>query len=340
MNRRSWSSRKKIMSERPSSLDVGYTAGKLSLFPDVLDDKDSLYEVRNNAETVLRTGLPYNGKKIIVDDTSSFPPTGILRVGLPSGVSGEAELIYYGLKTENTFKNLVRGFAGSRQNQWPSGAWATNAVTAEPHNAIKDAIINIEKRIGLETNPDAGSLNRRLKDMELKFLSPKAVFRAYPRIVPPGKPVRFQSFCEGDVIRTLWDFGDGGQSLEKNPTYTYSKEGTYTVRLHVVTSLGAQGISTKNNYLNVSESEKPSFFYVKKINSPSLTYSFIDQSDGDILNRFWVFGDGESVKENDPSKHEITHTYQSPGLYEPSLLLVFAGDSVKRVFLSEMLEVS
>ena len=328
------------MSERPSSLDVGYVAGKLSLFPDVLDDKDSLYEVRNNAETVLRTGLPYNGKKIIVEDTSLFPPTGIIRVGLPSGVAGEAELIYYGSKTENAFKDLVRGFAGSRQNQWPSGTWATNAVTAEPHNAVKDAIINIEKRVGLETNPDSGSLNRRLKNMELKFLSPKAVFRSDPRVVRPGSTIRFQNFSEGDVIRNLWDFGDGGQSTEKNPTYAYAKEGVYTVRLHIVTSTGAQGISTKTNCLTVSEDEKPSFFYAKKLNSPALTYSLVDQSDGDILQRFWVFGDGESLREDDPAKHEVSHTYQSPGLYEPSLLLVFAGDKVKRVFLSEILEVS
>jgi len=328
------------MSERPSSLDTGYVAGKLSLFPDVLDDKDSLYEARNNAETTLRTGLPYSGKKIIVEDTSLFPPTGILRVGLPSGVYGEAELIYYGSKTENTFKDLVRGFAGSRQNQWTSGTWATNAVTAEPHNAVKDAIINIEKRTGLKTNPDSGSLNRRLKDMELKFLSPKSVFRAFPRVVLPGDPVRFQNFSEGDIIRTLWDFGDGGQSMEKSPIYTYAKEGTYTVRLHIVTSSGAQGISTKTNYLTVSQSERPSFFYTRKLNSPALTYSFIDQSDGDIIQRFWVFGDGESLKEENPSVHEVSHTYQNPGLYEPSLLLVFAGDKVRRVFLSEMLEVS
>lgn len=328
------------MSERPSSLDAGYVAGKLSLFPDVLDDKDSLYEVRNNAETVLRTGLPYNGKKIIVEDTSLFPPTGIIRVGAKAGDSGEAELVYYGSKTENAFKNLVRGFAGSRQTQWPSGAWATNAVTAEPHNAVKDAIINIEKRVGLETNPESGSLNRRLKDMELKFLSPKAVFRAFPKVARPGKPIRFQNFSEGDVVRHLWDFGDGGQSMDKNPTYTYAREGTYTVRLHIVTSAGAQGISTKTNYVTISDEERPSFFYAKKINSPALTYSFVDQTDGDVLQRFWVFGDGESLKEDDPSKHEVSHTYQSPGLYEPSLLLVFAGDKVRRVFLTEVLEVS
>lgn len=328
------------MSERPSSLDVGYVSGNLSLFPDVIDDKDSLYEVRNNAETVLRTGLPYNGKKIIVEDTSLFPPSGILRVGLPAGQSGEAELIYYGSKTENAFKDLVRGFAGSRQNQWSSGSWATNAVTAEPHNAVKDAIINIEKRIGLEFNPESGSLNRRLKNMELKFLSPKAVFRAFPRSVRPGRPIRFQNFSEGDIVRYLWDFGDGGQSMEKNPTYTYSREGIYTVRLHIVTSTGAQGISTKNNYVSVSDDETPSFFYAKKKQSTPLTYSFVDQTDGDIIQRFWMFGDGESLKEDDPLKHEVSHTYQNPGKYEPSLLLVFAGDKVRRVFLSELLEVS
>ena len=65
-----------------------------------------------------------------------------------------------------------------------------------------------------------------------------------------------------------------------------------------------------------------------------------ESADGDILQRVWVFGDGESLREDDPAKHEVSHTYQSPGLYEPSLLLVFAGDKVKRVFLSEILEVS
>lgn len=328
------------MSERPSSLDAGYVAGKLSLFPDVLDDKDSLYEVKNNAESVLRAGLPYNGKKIIVDQTSLFPSKGILRVGPPAGTAGEAELIYYGAKTDTAFKDLVRGFAGSRQSQWPSGSWATNAVTAEPHNAVKDAIINIEKRIGLESSPDAGSLNRRLKDMELKFLSPKSVFRAFPRTTRPGQPVRFQNFSEGDVVRHLWDFGDGGQSMEKSPTYTYTSEGIYTVRLHIVTSSGAQGISTKSNYVTVSANERPSFFYAKKAGHQGLTYSFVDQTDGDILQRFWMFGDGSSLKVDDPAKHEVIHTYQNPGLYEPSLLLVFAGDQVKRVFLSEKLEVS
>lgn len=322
------------MAERPSSLDRGYTSGGLSLFPDVLDDKDSLYEVRNNAETRLRYSLSYSGKKIVVDDTSKFPDKGLVRVGPPPGQGGEAELVYYGAKTASTFNDLIRGFAGSRQNQWPAGSWATNAVAAEPHNAIKDALIKIENRIGLINSPATGSLHKRLRDMELKFLSPKSVFRAFPRKARPGTPIRFQNFCENNVIRHLWDFGDGSQSVTKNPTHIYVKEGIYTVRLHLITDTGAQGISTKTDYVTISSDETVGFFYVVPVDGQERTYRFIDQTDGDIKQRFWVFGDGGNpYVETDPNIHEVTHTYAEPGVYEPSLLVGFANDRVRRIFL-------
>jgi len=333
------------MVDRISSLDAGYSTGNLSLFPDTLDDKDSLYEVRNNAETKLAAGLPYNGKKVIVDSTSAFPPKGMIRVGPPSGVAGDAELIYYDSKTDTTFKGLVRGFSGSRQNQWPSGSWATNAVTAEPHNAVKDAIINIEGRVGLATAPAAGSLNKRLKEMEAKFLSPKAAFRAFPKKIRPNTQVKFQSFAESDVVRYLWDFGDGGQSVLENPTHNYTSEGTYTVKLHIITSMGAQGISTKTDYITVSQNEQLALFYVVQSTDSEgepvpRTYRFVDQTDGDIKQRFWVFGDGTNHVESDSGKHEIVHTYADAGNYEPSLLVGFANENIKRVFLSEALGVA
>jgi hypothetical protein len=334
------------MADRVSSLDKGYVSGNLSLFPDVIDDKSSLYEVRNNAESKLMAGLPFNGKKMIVESTASFPSQGLVRVGPPAGQAGEAELVYYESKTETTFKGLIRGFAGSRQNQWNSGSWVTNAVTAEPHNAVKDALLNIEKRMGLKESPEAGSLNRRLKNLELKFFAPRAVFRAFPKNIKPGKSVRFQSFCEGDIIRYLWDFGDGGQSTEQNPSHTYTSEGTYTVKLHLITSSGAQGISTKNNYITVSNNEQQAFFYA--VRTGPKTYMFVDQTDGDVLERFWVFDGTVSLDdkevdkhvEPDTNKHFIEVTYLKAGLYRPSLLVGFAGDVLKRVFLSESLEVT
>lgn len=319
---------------RISSLDNGYRTGDLSLFPDALDDRDSLYRVHNNAETKLRSGLSYNSKQVVVESTDGFPEKGLIRVGAGSGIPGESELIYYGLKTDSVFKELTRGFSGSRQGQWPSGSWVTNSVAAEPHNALKDAIIKMELSIGLKEFPEDGTLNRRLKNMETRFLSPKATFRAFPRNCKPGVAIRFQSLCEGDVVRYLWDFGDGSQqSTEQNPVYAYSREGNYTVKLHIVTATGAQGISKKENYVSVSENNQTPFFYVTRVSGR--TYRFIDQTDGDVTQRFWVFGDEGKYVESDPNVHEHVHTYADAGTYNPSLIVGFADQSIKRVFLTE-----
>lgn len=326
------------MIQRVSSLDKGYETGQLSLFPEALDDKYSLYEATNNAETQITTGLSYSGKKIITEDTSFFPEKGLLRIGPKSGERGEFELVYYDLKTNTTFKNLIRGFAGSRQSEWPAGSWVTNSVSAEPHNALKDALINIQKEVGLKKNPEEGSLHKRLTDAESKFYAPRALFKTYPKKAKTGTPIRFQNFSEGDIVRNLWDFGDGGQSIEKNPTYTYASEGNYTVKLHVITSTGAQGIYTKRNYITISNEDSNPWFYVKK--TAGLTYRFIDQTDGDIVQRYWVFGDGNNHVEVDQDIHEYVYTYEKPGIYTPSLIINFAGDNLKRVFLSEALEVT
>lgn len=316
---------------RIDSLNAGYITGDLSLYPEAVDDKDSLYEVRNNATTTLKQSVGYSAKKIIVEDASGFPPQGLIRITNKKINSGE--LIYYASRTGNTFNNLVRGFAGSRQNQWNLGSSVTNSVSAEHHNAVKDAVIKTEINLGLKSNPNDISLNGILKTQENRFLTPKPLFRAYP--VSGGAPltVSFQNFSlgmapnklNGPLIRCFWDFGDGTTSTEKNPVHTYTKEGSYSVELVVVSLLGGQGIVTKNNYIIVDNTLRSPFFYVKNspdgfdilTTTPNMTsgfsfsvdekenpvgekptvFEFVDQTDGDVKERYWNFnGDGCIIK--------------------------------------------
>ena len=338
------------MANRISSLDTGYESGDLSFFPDALDDRHNLYFVKNNSETFLRQTLTINGKKIIVDSTETFPDDGILRVGPPAGEAGNAELIYYGSKSGTIFSDLIRGFAGSRQTQWTSGAYVTGGVMAEHHNAIKDAVLKIEDRIGTKDNPSSTSINGILKELETRFLAPKALFRGFPLKGKPNLNVRFQNMSDCDAIRFLWDFGDGTTSLEKSPNHIYRAEGIYTVRLDVITSTGAQSHYVKSNYINISEKNVVPFFYVTRKDTSSPSYSretaeglstdpatmlFIDQTEGDIVQRFWVFDDGETLTVDDPDSHVAEHIYQSPGEYNPTLVSVFSDQTIKRVFLSE-----
>lgn len=337
------------MPNRITSLDAGYVSGDLSVFPEALDDKEILYQPTNNAETVLVAGLSFNGRNIIVADASKFPSNGTLRLSEKNG-NGNYELIFYGKRTNTVFSDLQRAYAGSIQNTWLSGTIVGNAVDAEHHNALKDAIINIETKLGLKELPTETSLNGILNNLEDRFLAPRPFFRAFPLSGKPGLNVRFQSFSDGDVIRHLWDFGDGSTSIEKNPFHTYLTEGNYSVKLTVLTSTGAQGVSIKTDYITVSNSEIVPFFYVvlddpyspaysqetADANSTTpATFNFVDQTDGDIVQRIWVFDDGESVTISDPNIHSVSHIYQEPGEYSPTLLVFFNEQEFRPAFLLE-----
>ena len=224
-------------------------------------------------------------------------------------------------------------------------------MVAEHHNAIKDAILNIEVDLGLKENPEPESLNGILKKQEIRFLAPKPLFRAYPIKGPPQLKVRFQNFTTGHIARFLWDFGDGGTSLEKSPIHTYVAEGTYTVKLNVVTTTGAQGIATKVGYITVSQEESPPFFYVDSIDNPYSVqtateqsvdpkeFVFVDQTDGDIVQRNWIFGDGETYTQEDPDIHTVNHIYSLPGSYVVTELIQFSNGRLKKCQLPEPLVV-
>lgn len=348
------------MAQRISTLDTGYAIGNLSIFPISIDNKTSLYEVKNNAETKLTQSLAFNGKYIIVENNDGFPDRGCLRINLPNDKKGNYELIYYAKKGTNVFKDLVRGFAGSKQTIWPTNATVGNAVVSEHHNALRDAIYNMEVDLGVVENPNSDSLNGILKKQEDIFLAPKAIFRAHKIIGSPPLTVRFQNFSTGPLIRHLWDFGDGTTSVEKNPIHTFLNEGIYTVQLNVVSSLGGQAVATKSNYITVSKAEINTFFYITPSTGISLQtaieqsttpteFTLVDQTDGDIVQRYWIFGGNgtvngvpvanQSYAEYNPNRHTIKFIYDTPDTYNPSLLTILENSVSKRAFLSESITV-
>ena len=334
------------MVDKLSSADPGYSPGDLSYFPEAKDTWDSLYKATNNSETTLKQSLSFNSKMIVVEDNSSFPDTGILRIGPPAGSSGTYELVYYQTKGQGFFKNLKRGFAGTLQTTWAIGSYVSNSVVAEYHLAVRDAILKIEEKLGTKINPADGSLTKLINDLQIKFLSPKPIFRAYPRKGPPPLTVTFQNFSLGNGIRWFWDFGDG-TSISENPTHTYTSEGVFSVKLNMITVDGGQAIAFKTNYIVVSEQERQPFFYVTQTtDGPAYSeetatalaedpavFTFMDQTDGDIAERHWIFGDGETYSTSDPQNHFVTHSYAIPGDYEPTLILVYSDTTSKRAFL-------
>lgn len=62
---------------------------------------------------------------------------------------------------------------------------------------------------------------------------PTACFDA-PAAGTAGQSVNFNASCSKDVHHYEWNFGDGGTSMDANPSHIYNTAGTYTVKLKTV----------------------------------------------------------------------------------------------------------
>nr|HPR13648.1 PKD domain-containing protein [Bacteroidales bacterium] len=109
----------------------------------------------------------------------------------------------------------------------------------------------------------------------------------------------------------LWKFGDGGMSVEENPTYTYFSPGTYVVELRVT---GPGGTSTKQQVVHAYISPQ-AYFEV----APQLVYvndervrCFNLTQNADYY--LWDFGDGDTSRQKEPF-----HKYMEEGVYDITL---------------------
>jgi hypothetical protein len=130
-------------------------------FPGSLDDDVSLYLAVNNARTRLTSGISESELTIPVVTTSGFPSQGFITIlSNPDDIT-EAEAIRYDGISETTFSGVERGAGGTPIFPHFTQDNVDLTVMAEHHNELKDAIIEIEKILGV-----SGSHNFVPKDAQ------------------------------------------------------------------------------------------------------------------------------------------------------------------------------
>ncbi len=119
-----------------------------------------------------------------------------------------------------------------------------------------------------------------------------------------------------------WDFGDGSKSTEENPTHTYTKDSTYTVKL---TATNAGGSAEKTRTVTISlEGTSTQLvanftFVVDEKTAGKVT--FTNTSEG-ATSYAWDFGDGNTSTDENPA-----HTYAKNDTYTVKLTATNAGGS-------------
>ena len=134
--------------------------------------------------------------------------------------------------------------------------------------------------------------------------------------------VQFTDASTGNPDTHSWDFGDGATSSDPNPAHTYTTAGTYTVAL-TVTGGGQAHTEVKAAYITAVDPGVPPAAEFRANTTGGyapLVVRFFDQSQGDVDEWLWNFGDGATSAGQNP-----VHTYTTAGTYTVTLTVQKAG---------------
>lgn len=121
-----------------------------------------------------------------------------------------------------------------------------------------------------------------------------------------------------DVGQTyLWDFGDGGFSVQKNPLHIYTTTGIYNVDVTAWSEYGCEKTITYNNMIRIYPLPRAEFAATPEVVSVlNAQVEFTNYTEGGFT-YFWDFGDGNSSIWTPDMQ---IHTYTEVGQYDITLI--------------------
>lgn len=109
-----------------------------------------------------------------------------------------------------------------------------------------------------------------------------------------------------------WDFGDGTTSNQRNPSHTYTKKGTFSVRLTITTKDGCVSTQEFTNFIRIGKLDVAFTAPQKVCVGDEVQFTNSSQPTG--LTSKWDFGDGTTS-----GAYTAYHRYTKPGFYSVKL---------------------
>lgn len=152
------------------------------------------------------------------------------------------------------------------------------------------------------------------------FENPKPSFIADPAMGCAPLQVQFadQSAAAPGTTNTqwLWDFGNGTQSTERNPSVKYNNPGVYTVVLKVTNDKGCTGIHTEEKLVTVGAGLGLNFTTTAaSVCQAPFSIQFQNSAPIAGVQYQWQFGDGSKSNDLNP-----LHVFEKPGIYPVQLI--------------------
>jgi PKD repeat protein len=192
------------------------------------------------------------------------------------------------------------------------GAWSTLQNPSHTYSVVGTYTVALTV-----TNTEGGNTITRTGYITVNQVTspPDGEFTANKRYGTTPTTIKFTDKSTRSPTSWMWSFGDGGWSTEQNPTYTFSKAGTFTVTLTATNAAGSN-VVTKDGFITIYMVTSPpvaSFTSDVTTGTAPLKVQFMDTSTNSPTSWKWKFGDENTSELQNPS-----HTYASPGTYSVS----------------------
>lgn len=139
-----------------------------------------------------------------------------------------------------------------------SSSTSTSATVTIPSNAVLNTMLRMRVIADYDLNatpepcldPGYGQCEDYTVIVEQLALPPDADFTSDVIYTCDGT-VNFEDLSTNIPYAWSWDFGDGGTSVAKDPTHTYTTDGVYTVQL-IATNQYGSNTAVQTNYVEVA----------------------------------------------------------------------------------------
>jgi len=222
-------------------------------YPLSFDDETSLLAAKDSLKATLAEDYyPGNLEIVAEDNIEHFPTKGIITlIDQISSHKERAISFKYNAREGNVFKNLE--LINSIDVFKPKKFTNINLqVRAEHHNAIKDAIISIQKTLGTKKSifeENKQTIIGRINHINKLIYAPKAWFEVDNATGLAPFTVQFKNLSQGSFESMIfgWDFGDGDKTTttEKNISKTFTKPGIYDITLSAKNIYGEDKVTLK-----------------------------------------------------------------------------------------------
>jgi gliding motility-associated-like protein len=150
----------------------------------------------------------------------------------------------------------------------------------------------------------------------IQFQYPTADFISNIQGICPNDQVQFSNISDGIGITSAWDFGDGSQSVQINPSHSFTANGLFDISLLITDSFNCTNNMVLANHIEVL---KPNADFITagiSSNCPPLISNFSNSSSTDVVNWEWIFSGGGSSFLANPS-----HLFLVSGTFDVTLIV-------------------